>query len=139
MALESADYRALARFRYLIRQFLQFSEEAARKEALEPQQHQMLLAVRALETPNGPTIGEIAEQLFIRHHSAVGLADRSEAHGLIERVKSGEDRRQVWLRLTERGDSVLEHLSRTHHEELRSVGPELVAALSALLEGVAAR
>jgi DNA-binding MarR family transcriptional regulator len=136
--IERDDYRALARFRYLIRQFLQFSEEAARQEELEPQQHQMLLVIRASEEPPGPTVGEVAEQLFIRHHSAVGLADRLEERGFIERAKSDEDRRHVRLRLTERGEQVLEHLSRSHHAELRKLAPELVGALSGLLEGVAA-
>jgi len=137
--ITSDDYRALARFRYLIRQFLQFSETAAKREELEPQQHQMLLVIQASEEPAGPTVGDVAEQLFIRHHSAVGLADRLEEHGLIERARPDEDRRHVRLRLTHRGAQILERLSRSHHAELRKLGPELVAALSGLLEGVAAR
>jgi DNA-binding MarR family transcriptional regulator len=137
--LKRDDYRALARFRYLIRQFLQFSEEAAKQEELEPQQHQMLLVIRASDDPAGPTVGEVAEHLLIRHHSAVGLADRLEQRELIERAKGSEDRRQVRLRLTERGEHILEHLSRSHSAELRKLGPELVAALSGLLEGVAAQ
>jgi DNA-binding MarR family transcriptional regulator len=136
--LTDEDYRALARFRYLIRQFLQFSEEAARAETLEPQQHQMLLVIRASADTAGPTIGQVAEQLFIRHHSAVGLADRLEEHGLIERARPDEDRRHVRLRLTTRGEQILEHLSRSHHSELRKLGPDLVTSLSGLLEGVAA-
>jgi DNA-binding MarR family transcriptional regulator len=139
VSLTQEDYRALARFRYLIRQFLQFSEEAARTEELEPQQHQMLLVIRASAESAGPTIGQVAEQLFIRHHSAVGLADRLEERGLIERARPDEDRRHVRLRLTARGEEVLEHLSRSHHAELRKLGPELVTALSGLLEGVAAQ
>jgi DNA-binding MarR family transcriptional regulator len=135
----SEDYRALARFRYLIRQFLQFSEDAARHQELEPQQHQMLLVIRASKEAAGPTIGEVAEQLLIRHHSAVGLADRLEERGFIERVRPDEDRRHVRLRLTDSGGGILESLSRSHHAELRKLGPELVAALSELLEGVAAR
>ena len=137
--LNSEDYRALARFRYLILRFLQFSEEAARNEQLEPQQHQMLLVIRASEDPAGPTVGHVAERLFIRHHSAVGLADRLGERGLIERSRPDEDRRQVRLRLTERGREVLEHLSRVHHAELRKLAPELVAALGGLLEGVTAQ
>ena len=139
MSLKRDDYRALARFRFLIRQFLQFSEDAARREHLEPQQHQMLLVIRASDAAAGPTVGEVAEQLFIRHHSAVGLADRLEEHGLIERARPDDDRRHVRLRLTERGEEVLEQLSRSHHSELRKLGPELVASLSGLLEGVAAQ
>jgi DNA-binding MarR family transcriptional regulator len=123
----------------LIRQFLQFSEDAARSEHLEPQQHQMLLVIRASGAPAGPTVGEVAEQLIIRHHSAVGLADRLEERGLIVRSRPDDDRRHVRLRLTERGEEVLEHLSRSHHSELRKLGPELVAALSGLLEAVVAQ
>jgi DNA-binding MarR family transcriptional regulator len=137
--LKRDDYRALARFRYLIRQFLQFSEEAARQEELEAQQHQMLLVIRASDDTEGPTVGEVAEHLFIKHHSAVGLADRLEQRGLIERAKGSVDRRQVRLRLTATGEELLEHLSRSHHAELRKLGPELVVALSGLLEGVVAQ
>jgi DNA-binding MarR family transcriptional regulator len=139
VGLKRDDYRALARFRFLIRQFLQFSEDASRHEHLEPQQHQMLLVIRASDVPAGPTVGEVAEQLFIRHHSAVGLADRLEERGLIVRARPDDDRRHVRLRLTERGEEVLEQLSRSHHAELRKLGPDLVAALSGLLEGVAAQ
>lgn len=133
------DYRALARFRFLIRRFLQFSESAAREEGLEPQQHQMMLVIRAWETHDGPTIGQVAEQLFIRHHSAVGLVDRLEERELVERTRHGEDRRQVRLRLTARGQSLLRHLSQSHHAELCDLGPELVEALSGLLEGVSSK
>src|SRR5207237_2737017 len=98
MDLNRDDYLALARFRYLIRRFLQFSEQAAQQKDLEPQQHQMMLLIRASEDAGGPTIGSVAKQLFIRHHSTVGLADRLEERDLIERVKQEQDRRQVRLR-----------------------------------------
>jgi DNA-binding MarR family transcriptional regulator len=98
-----------------------------------------LLVIRASDDPAGPLVGEVAEQLFIRHHSAVGLADRLEERGLIERSKPDEDRRHVRLRLTPQGEKVLEHLSLSHHAELRNSGPQLVDALSGLLEGVAAK
>ena len=133
------EFRALARFRYLIRHFLKFSEEAARGEGLEAQQHQMMLAIRASDEPGGPTMGMAAEQLFIRHHSAVGLADRLEERGLVQRFKKGDDRRQVRLRLTRKGEALLHHLSKAHHAELRKLGPELVTALNGQLEGVSAR
>ena len=137
--LDRTDYRALARFRFLIRHFLQFSEAAARKEGLEPQQHQMMLVIRAWEGSDGPTIGQVAEQLLIRHHSAVGLVDRLEERGLVERSRQAEDRRQVRLRLTARGQSVLRHLSQAHHAELGDLGPQLVDALSELLEGMSSK
>ena len=98
--MTQADYRALSQFRFHIRRFLHFSEEAARAEGLEPQQHQMLLAIQALDGGEGPTIGELADHLVIRHHSAVGLVDRLTARGLAERFRGNGDRRQVRVRLT---------------------------------------
>jgi DNA-binding MarR family transcriptional regulator len=132
-ALTPDDYCALGEFRYRIRRFLHFSEDAARQEGLEPQQHQLLLAVRSLERSEGPTIGELAEHLLIRHHSAVGLVDRMEERGLIERVRGPEDRRQVRVRLTAHGQEKLKQLSVIHREELRTSGPALVDALNELL------
>lgn len=132
-ALTSHDYLALGEFRYRIRHFLHFSEFAARQEGLEPQQHQLLLAVRSLERSEGPTIGDLAEHLFIRHHSAVGLVDRMEERGLIERMRGPGDRRQVRVRLTARGEEKLKKLSVIHRGELRNSGPALVEALSGLL------
>lgn len=127
--LSKSDYLALNRFRFQIRQFLHFSEEAARAEGLEPQQHQMLLAIEASDQEEGPTVGYLAEQLLIRHHSAVGLLDRLEERRLIERVRDGEDRRQVRVRMTELGSEKLHRLTHQHRDELRKSGPELVKAL----------
>jgi DNA-binding MarR family transcriptional regulator len=131
--LADADYRALADFRLQIRRFLHFSEEAARSEGLEPQQHQFLLTVRALSGSHGPTVGEIAAHLLIRHHSAVGLADRLVEHGLVERVRSESDRRQVRIQLTAQGENAVMRLSATHRAVLLDTGPLLVESLGALL------
>jgi DNA-binding MarR family transcriptional regulator len=131
-----ADYRALSQFRYQIRRFLHFSEEAARAEGLEPQQHQMLLAIQALDETEPPTIGQLAEHLVLRHHSAVGLLDRLEARGLAERLRGDGDRRQVRVRLTDRGAETLRHLSALHQEELRHSGPVLVDALQRIIQRV---
>jgi DNA-binding MarR family transcriptional regulator len=132
-ALADADYRALADFRFQIRRFLHFSEEAARSAGMEPQQHQFLLTVRALTGSRGPTVGEIAGHLLIRHHSAVGLADRLVEHGLVKRVRGDGDRRQVRIRLTTQGESTLTRLSSTHRAVLLNTGPLLVESLGALL------
>lgn len=133
--LTDADYRSLGAFRYQIRRFLHFSETAAAAEGLEPHQHQMLLAIRALEQPSvTPTIGQLAEHLFIRHHSAVGMIDRLAGRGLVERLRAEDDRRQVRVRLTASGSRKLHHLSRIHRQELRQSGPALVETLGALLE-----
>ena len=131
--LSSADFRALADFRYQIRRFLHFSEEAAGEEGLEPQQHQLLLAIRALDDGAGPAIGALAEHLFIRHHSAVGLVDRLEEHRLVVRARSGPDRRLVRVKLTPAGELKLHRLSQAHRTELRKSGPRLVETLDALL------
>jgi DNA-binding MarR family transcriptional regulator len=127
------DYRALSQFRFHIRRFLHFSEEAARAEGLEPQQHQMLLAIQALDEGEGPTIGELADHLVIRHHSAVGLVDRLALRSLAERVRGEDDRRQVRVRLTPEGVLKLRRLSALHQEELGNTGPHLVEALQLLI------
>lgn len=131
--LADADYRALADFRLQIRRFLHFSETEAQSEGLEPQQHQFLLAIRALNGPGGPTIRELAEQLLIRHHSAVGLADRLMERGMVKRLRAGKDRRQVQISLTKLGESTLMRLSGAHRAELFNTGPILVESLAALL------
>jgi DNA-binding MarR family transcriptional regulator len=127
--LALSDYQALAELRYQIRLFLRFSEEAARKMSLEPQQHQLMLALKGLPPGIRPTIGTLAERLQIQHHSAVELVNRLSAGGLVRRNRSGEDRRQVLLGLTPKGEKVLRELSIGHKAELRSQGPALVAAL----------
>ncbi len=135
-SLTPGDYRALADFRYQIRRFLHFSEAAAREEGLEPQQHQLLLAVRALDRAGGPTVRALAEYLLIRHHSTVELIDRLTRRGMLERVRGEQDRREVRIRLTSEGEGKLRRLSAVHHAELCNSGPLLVSALGTLLRGV---
>src|SRR3954470_9730740 len=127
--MTQSEYRALADFRYHIRRFLHFSEEAARAEGLEPQQHQLLLAIQGLSGTGGPTIGDVAEHLAIKHHSVVGLVDRLEQRGLVERTRGEGDRRQVRLSLTPTGADKLQHLSRIHLNELRHSAPGLIQSL----------
>ncbi|HWF37393.1 MAG TPA: MarR family transcriptional regulator [Candidatus Acidoferrales bacterium] len=133
------DYMALADFRYEIRRFLNFSEKAARRSGLEPQQHQALLAIKGLREPSRATVGVLADRLQIQHHSAVELSHRLEAKGLISRFRAGKDRRQVHLRLTLRGEKLLRDLTATHGEELRTAGPRLIAALTRAVRGHAAK
>src|SRR5437588_7061226 len=90
------DYRALAEFRYQIRRFLRFSEEAAYAAGLEPQQHQLLLAIKGLPEGRKATIGELAERLQLRHHSTVELIDRLVKRELVERHRDEEDQRRVF-------------------------------------------
>ena len=130
--LSKADYEVLASFRYALRQFLRFSEESARALGIEPQQHQALLAVKGFPGRDRITISELAERLQIRHHSAVGMVDRLVAHGLLAREPDAGDRRQVYIMLTERGETVLEQLAAAHKQELRRLGPEIHAILDRL-------
>ncbi len=127
-----AEYRALAEFRYQIRQFIHFSEQAARSVGLEPQQHQLLLALKGFPQGRAPAISDLAERLQLQHHSTVELIDRSVRLGLVERQRGEADRRQVFIRLTAHGEALLRELSLHHRRELRATGPALVRALDAL-------
>jgi len=133
--LTLSDYEALAELRYQIRRFLSFSEQAARAAGLEPRQHQLLLGLKGLPAKARPTIGELADRLQIQHHSAVELVNRLSAAGYIRRARAGEDRREVLLSLTPRGEKVLRKLSLHHRAELRSAGPALVRALRRAMQG----
>jgi DNA-binding MarR family transcriptional regulator len=126
--LSDADYVRLADFRYVLRRFLEFSENAAIARGLTPQQHQALLVIRA--SPSGmPNISLLAERLRIRHNSAVELADRLENCGLIRRQTSPTDGRSVILKLTAKGTRKLENLSLAHRNELRQLKPEILGML----------
>ena len=127
-----AEYETLAALRHALRQFLHFSEEAARSAGLTPQQHQALLAIKGFPGRNSITIGELAERLQIRPHSAVGLADRLVSGRLATRRPDRQDRRQVHLALTARGEAVLERLSTAHREQLRRMGPQIGQLLERL-------
>jgi DNA-binding MarR family transcriptional regulator len=119
------DYETLAEFRYALRCFLRFSENAAETVGLTLQQHQALLFIIGFPGREKVTIGELAERLQIRHHSTVGLVDRLEEQGLVKRMPNDEDRRQVFIGLTGKGVAVLESLANMHREELRHLGPQL--------------
>ena len=134
-----AEYETLAAFRYALRQFLRFSEEAAQTVGLAPQQYQALLAIKGFPGRDRVLIGELAERLQIRHHSAVGLVDRLVAQGLVMREQAQTDRRQVYVVLTEHGADVLSRLAAAHRDELRHMGPQLNTLLQGLREGNAAR
>ncbi len=127
------NYRAMAEFRYQIRRFLRFSERATRAVGLEPQQYQLLLAVKGMPDGGVPRIGDIAERLQIQHHSTVELVDRLVRRGLVRRRRGETDRREVMLELTSRGERVLSDLAMHHRAELKEMGQDLVAALKKVL------
>ncbi|MBW8876809.1 MAG: MarR family transcriptional regulator [Acidobacteria bacterium] len=125
--LDDADYRRLLQFRVDLRRFLHWSEEQAEKAGLTAAQHQLLLAIRGHGDADGPTIGDVAGYLVLRHHSAVGLVDRAVKAGLIERHEDGADRRVVRLRLSALGAQTLEQLSELHLEEIKRLAPRIRA------------
>jgi DNA-binding MarR family transcriptional regulator len=129
------NYRAMAEFRYQIRRFLRFSEQAARAAGLEPQQYQLLLALKGMGDDNAHRIGAIAERLQIQHHSTVELVDRLSRRGLVRRRRSSEDRREVLLDLTAKGEKLLQELALHHRAELQESGPALINALRKALRG----
>jgi len=129
--LTEADFAALFGFRYALRRFLAFSAEAAGGVGLTPQQHQALLAIRAGEGRE-LIVGALAERLLLRPHSATELVDRMEKLGLVTRTVGQADRRQVTVRLTRKGEQLLNGLSEAHRAELRRLRPLLGELMSKL-------
>jgi DNA-binding MarR family transcriptional regulator len=127
-----SDYQSLAEFRYQMRRFLHFSESAARDAGIEPQHHQLMLAVKGVPDGEEPRIAYLAERLQVQHHSAVELVDRMVKKGLITRTRGESDRREVYVQLTELGDRLLAQLTQHMRAELRSAAPALVATLRKL-------
>ena len=128
--LTAEQYRALADFRYQLRRFLHFSEEAARAAGLEPRQHQLLLSIHGGESP---TMATLAERMQLRHNSTVELVNRCQQRGLVRRRRGSSDRREVEVELTGAGRKLIRLLSLDHRDELRRRGPELLASLAAVL------
>lgn len=131
--LSLEEYRSLAEFRYQIRRFVQFSEEAARISGIEPHQHQLLLAIKGTPPEQKATIRFLASRLCIRHNSTVELVNRLAERGAVKRVRGQEDRREVLIHLTPSGERLLRQLSLYHREEIQSIGPALAASLDALI------
>jgi DNA-binding MarR family transcriptional regulator len=131
-APKMADYQALSEFRYVLRQFLAFSGDAAREVGLTAQQHQALLAIMGHADDQPMTFGTLAERLLLKHHSAVELVDRLSELDLVRRVTASDDRRKVTVRLTEKARKLLNSLSSAHLEELRRIRPVFAALIERL-------
>jgi DNA-binding MarR family transcriptional regulator len=130
--MQKKDYEALATFRYALRKFFRFSEEAAEKFGLSMRQYQALLTICGFPGREHITMGEMAEWLQIKHHSAVGLVDRLESQHLVVRKRSKEDKRRVFIHITGKGRRVLQKLARLNKEELKRLKPQ-IQQLSELL------
>lgn len=120
---------ALAEFRFELRKFLQFSEDAAVAMGLHPQQHQLLLQVAGAPNQSAITIKYAAERLGLKHNSVVELVDRSVGEGLLLRTADVADRRRMLLRVTNKGERVLQRLSGDHARELNELAPRLAQTL----------
>lgn len=128
--LSSEDYENLLAFRSSLRRFLHWSETQARAAGLTPAQHQLMLAVKGHPGAQGPTIGDLAGYLMLRHHSTVELVDRAETAGLVERWGDDDDGRVTRVRLTDEGEARLSMLAQAHLDELRSLAPVLDAVVA---------
>jgi len=127
----------MAELRYQIRRFMRFSENAAHQAGLEPQQYQLLLAVKGLPAGMKPTINTLSQRMQLQHHSTVGLVDRLVERGLLVRFRATDDRRNVLAKVTREGEQYLRRLASFHLQELHSVGPEFVSLLQRLLDNTA--
>lgn len=132
--LQEAEYVALAEFRYQLRRFLRHMEEEVREGGVNPQQYQVLLALKGLPRHETPTISRLAERMQLNHNSMVELVDRCEERSLLKRVRSGQDRRQVTLAITPEGEAMLRRLASAARQELRNIGPMLVESVLRLIQ-----
>lgn len=131
-ALDRSDYEILAEFRHALRRFAAFSEQAAREVGLTPQHHQALLAIKGFPGGERVTVGDLAERLMIRHHSAVELVDRLVRADLVAREHDPNDRRRVFVALTDAAEQVLHRLTAAHVAELRRMRPVLHSLFASL-------
>jgi DNA-binding MarR family transcriptional regulator len=136
--LRNAEYIALAEFRYQLRRFSRHMEEQVREQGVNPQQYQVVLAVRGLPPGQAPTVGRLAERMQLNHNSMVELVNRCEQAGLLQRTRSDLDRREVTVAITSRGEALLSKLGAAAREELRGRGPALVKAVFRLTRSAAA-
>ncbi len=128
-----ADYRKLAELRFRIRNYLHFSEHFARTHGIEPQQHQLMLAIKGLPANATPTVSALANRLCLRHHSTVELINRLVERGAAVRKPCIQDRRQVLVELTPQGEELLAKLNDEHNKELQTLAPQLLEQLNAIL------
>lgn len=123
--LEQADFEHLLELRTGLRRFLRWSEKQAKAAGLTAAQHQLLLAIRGHPDPAGPTVGEVADYLVLRHHSAVELVDRAVREGLVERAPDARTKSIVRVTLTAAGTAKLDQLAETHLQELAHLAPTM--------------
>lgn len=138
--LDKQDFEALSDFRYQLRRFLRFSENAAHNEGLTVQQYLLMLHIRGCAGKDWASIGELAERLQAKQHGVVALVNRCEAAGLVKRKANPDDRRIVEVHLLAKGERFLNRLAMLHRSELESLrGTFRVARLTAFNDDGAER
>lgn len=130
--LDQSDFEHLLALRTGLRRFMRWSEHQSKAAGVTPAHHQLMLAIRGHSDPIGPTVGDVADYLVLRHHSAVGLIDRAVAAGLVERVADPVKRAVVRLALTPAGEAKLDALAETHREEISHLAPTMGVLWQAL-------
>lgn len=129
MRISKNDIESLAQFRYALRQFLRFSERAARQAGISPQQHQLLMTIKGMHGRTWANVAEIAERLQVSHHAAVALVTRAQNLKLVKRTQGKEDRRTVQVSLTPKGEDLIAQLAELHHQELGRLASILLKQL----------
>ena len=119
--LDKQDFEALSDFRYQLRRFFRFSEDAVRAEGVTVQQYLLMLHIRGCPGKDWASIGELAERLQAKQHGVVALVNRCEAAGLVRRRVNAEDRRIVEVHLLAKGERCLNRLALLHRTELESL------------------
>jgi DNA-binding MarR family transcriptional regulator len=132
MRLEQRDFEQLLELRTGLRRFLRWSEQRAQEAGLTPAKHQLLLAIKGHSDSTGPTVGEIADYLVLRHHSVVGLVDRAVADGLVKRSPDPSSKSVVRVTLTPLGAAKLDELAEAHLDEIAHLGPTMRTLWEAL-------
>jgi DNA-binding MarR family transcriptional regulator len=128
--LQRQDYDALAAFRYGLRKFLRFSKKLLHTSVdLTPEQYEALLALKTCPSDEGLLVGQVSERLQVKPHTAVALTDKLVARGLVTKERAEQDRRQVYVKLTPSGQTLLEALAAVHRDEIRRHAPEMIEAL----------
>jgi DNA-binding MarR family transcriptional regulator len=132
-ALQIQDYQALAAFRYGMRKFLHFSKKLLNTSVdLTPEQYEALLALKSAASEEGLLVGQLSERLQVKHHTAVALTDKLVARELVTKERAGQDRRQVYVKLTTSGETLIAALASVHRDEIRRHAPEMIEALTHL-------
>ncbi|MFC5751567.1 MarR family winged helix-turn-helix transcriptional regulator [Actinomadura rugatobispora] len=134
-SLTQQDFVTLLEFRTRLRRFLAWSEQHAREAGVTPRQHQLLLAIKGHTDPRGPTVGELARYLLLRHHSTVEMVNRAEEARLVARYRDVDDARVIRVRMRVHGERILAALTRQHLIELGELAPVL-DHLAALLDNL---